>query len=156
MNQESPDSSAVQLGQLSTFLTYQVSRLHGKLNAQASRILRDSVGVTLNQWRIIAFVGGAGQITASELIHYTALDKGLVSRNVKSLIEEGLVVSTPHDTDSRSHLLRLTEAGRAIYDVALPRMRKRQADLKKDISGEDIDAFRRVVAALERAAEDRA
>jgi len=154
MNDETPREYDTELSQLSQFLTYRISRLHGKLNAQASRILSASVGLTLNQWRMVAFIGGAGKITASELIHYTAMDKGMVSRNVKSLIESGLVCSVPHNIDHRVHVLRLSRAGRDIFDTALPIMRRRQARLKKDVSDEDLATFRRVMDALEDAAEE--
>ncbi len=154
MNDETPSDYDTRLSQLSHFLTYRISRLHGKLNAQASRILRDSVGVTLNQWRMIAFIGGAEKITASELINYTAMDKGMVSRNVKSLIECGLVVSSPHDTDHRIHILTLSPSGRDVFDTALPTMRRRQAFLHKNLSDDDIATFRRVMNALEQASEE--
>ena len=87
MNDETPKDFNPQLAQLSNFLTYRISRAHQKLNTQASKILHDSVGLTLNQWRLVAFIGGAEQVTASELVKYTSMDKGLVSRNAKSLIE---------------------------------------------------------------------
>lgn len=102
MNDETPKDFNPQLAQLSDFLTYRISRVHQKLNVQASKILNDSVGVTLIQWRLIAFIGGAEEVTASELVRYTAMDKGLVSRNAKSLIESGLVVSSGHAKDSSS------------------------------------------------------
>ncbi|MGB7317572.1 MAG: MarR family winged helix-turn-helix transcriptional regulator, partial [Planktotalea sp.] len=125
MNDETPKDFNPQLAQLSNFLTYRIARVHHKLNVQASKILHDSVGVTLNQWRMIAFIGGAESVTASELVRYTAMDKGLVSRNVKSLIESGLVVSLSHEKDSRVHLLSLTPDGTAIFNKALPKMRRR-------------------------------
>ena len=99
MNDETPKDFNPQLAQLSNFLTYRIARVHQKLNVQATRILHDSVGLTLSQWRVIAFVGGAGEVIASELVKYTAMDKGLVSRNVKSLIESGLVSSSNHAND---------------------------------------------------------
>ena len=154
MNGQPSVKHDTQLSQLSRFLTYRVSRLHGKLNAQASRILRDSVGVTLNQWRMIAFIGGAGKITASELISYTAMDKGLVSRNLKSLIENGLVLSSPDDRDNRVHLLTLSPTGKNVFEAALPKMRRRQERLQENLSADDISTFRRVMDALEKAAEE--
>lgn len=153
MNKVSQPNNAEQLRQLSGFLTYRVSRLHGKLNAQATRILRNTVGITLNQWRMIAFIGSAGRLSASQLIQYSALDKGLVSRNVKALIEIGHVKSTPHESDSRVHLLTLSESGLTIFERALPLMRKRQIDLQKDISAEDVRTFIRVAAAIEQATD---
>lgn len=141
------------LRQLNQFLTYRVSRLHAKLNAQASHILNNSVGITLNQWRMIAFIGGTGELTASELIAATAMDKGLVSRNVKSLIESGLVFSSPSERDNRVQVLSLSPAGKNIFETALPRMQKRQDDLQKNLTADEIATFRSVVDKLERAAE---
>lgn len=154
MNDQTPSDYETRLSQLSQFLTYRISRLHGKLNAQASRILRDSVGVTLNQWRMIAFIGGAEEITASELISYTAMDKGMVSRNVKSLIGGGLVVASPHESDHRVQVLTLSPTGREVFDTALPTMRRRQAWLQKNLSDADIATFRKVMNALETASEE--
>lgn len=154
MNDRPSGDHDARLSLLSQFLTYRISRLHGKLNAQASRILRDSVGVTLNQWRMIAFIGGAGNITASELINYTAMDKGLVSRNLKSLIESGLVLSSPNARDSRVQVLTLSASGKEVFETALPRMRRRQDRLQKNLSADDISTFRRVMDELEKAAEE--
>jgi DNA-binding MarR family transcriptional regulator len=154
MNDETPNNFNPKLAQLSSFLTYQISRVHQKLNVQATRILHDSVGLTLSQWRVIAFIGGAGEVTASELVKYTAMDKGLVSRNAKSLIESGLVSSSSNENDSRVHVLSLTEKGQEIFDIALPRMRRRQAKLAENISAEDIATFRRVLDTLEKASEE--
>jgi len=154
MNDESHTPRNAYFDLLSNFLTYRISRLHGKLNAQASRILSDSVGVTLSQWRIIAFLGSAGSISASALVRYTAMDKGLVSRNVKTLIQQGLVETTADDCDNRITLLSLSAAGKEIFDRALPRMQRRQAKLQAHLSADDIATFRRVLATLEGAAQD--
>ena len=79
---------------------------------------------------MIAFIGGAETVTASELVKYTAMDKGLVSRNVKSLVDGGLVASCTHEVGSLIHLLNLTVAGKQVFDTALPRMRRRQQMLQ--------------------------
>ncbi len=154
MKHETPKDFNPQLAQLSHFLTYRISRLHQKLNTQASKILTEAVGVTLNQWRMIAFIGGAETVTASELVRYTAMDKGLVSRNVNSLIESGLVTSSEHRKDSRIHNLSLTPKGQNVFDTALPKMRRRQENLRSGLSDEDVANLRRMLAVLEDAAED--
>ncbi len=154
MNDETPKDFNPQLAQLSNFLTYRISRLHQKLNTQASKILSESVGVTLNQWRMIAFIGGAGNVTASKLVRYTAMDKGLVSRNVKSLIESGLVASSEHAKDNRVHVLSLSPEGQRVFDTALPMMRRRQENLRSDLSDDDVANLRRMLDILEIAADD--
>ncbi|WP_270728870.1 MarR family winged helix-turn-helix transcriptional regulator [Shimia sp. Alg240-R146] len=154
MNDKTPQDFNPQLTQLSGFLTYRISRLHQKLNAQATKILAAKVGVTLNQWRMIAFIGGAETVTASELVRYTAMDKGLVSRNVKSLILEGLVRSSGDSKDSRVHLLSLTPKGKEVFDLALPTMRRRQRQLQSKLSDDDVKHLRQMLEVLETAAED--
>ena len=153
MTKQSDGALDDRLRQLNQFLTYRIARLHAKLNAQASRILNDSFGITLNQWRMIAFIGGAGKLTASELIATTAMDKGLVSRNVKSLIAGGLVLSSPSARDNRVQVLSLTASGKHVFEMALPRMQRRQDDLQLALSADEIDIFRSVVDKLERATE---
>ena len=154
MNDQLSTNYETELKQLSQFLTYRVSRLHGKLNAQASKILRASVGISLNQWRMIAFIGGTSELTASELISYTGMDKGMVSRNVKTLFEMGYVKSKAHSTDTRLHILSLTPEGRKVFDKALPIMRRRQAHLKAKLSETEIAIFQKVMDDLEIASEE--
>ena len=154
MNDETPQDFNPQLAQLSGFLTYRISRLHQKINSQGTKILAAKVGITLNQWRMVAFIGGAKTVTASELVRYTAMDKGLVSRNVKSLIEDGLVVSREHREDSRVNLLSLTPRGKEVFDVALPTMRKRQKQLQSKLSDDDVKRLREMLDILEVAAEE--
>lgn len=154
MNKQTEIEKQTQLEQLRRFLTYRISRVHWKLNSQASKILHETVGITLAQWRIIAFIGGSESITATELVKLTAMDKGLVSRNVKALIADGIVTSLDSEKDNRVHMLSLTPKGRSLFDVALPRMQQRQAKLQQGITPEDLEAFHRVIDALELAAED--
>lgn len=154
MNDQTPKDFNPQLAQLSSFLTYRISRLHQKLNTQASKLLSETVGVTLNQWRMIAFIGGAKTVTASQLVKYSAMDKGLVSRNVKSLIEGGLVASSENSEDNRVHILSLTPEGQKVFDTALPMMRRRQENLRSKLSDDDVANLRRMIELLELAAED--
>ena len=115
---------------LHQFLTYRLSRVQAKLNAQASAMLRTHAGLTLSQWRILALVGAAGQTRLSELARTGLLDKGLLSRNLKVLVGEGLVIAKQDDVDHRVQHLRLSKRGKALFERTLPRMRKRQRHLR--------------------------
>jgi len=138
---------------LRRFVTYRISRVQAKLNAQASRILRETSGITLAQWRVIALIGAAGQTQSSKLSKDAALDKGLLSRNLKTLIEQGVVASRMDAEDHRVHILSLTSKGRAIFEKTLPVTRKRQAKLREGLTDEDLRVFHKVLDHLEIAAE---
>ena len=138
---------------LHQFLTYRLSRVQAKLNAQATRILRDASGITLSQWRIIALVGAAGQTRMSQLAQEAALDKGLLSRNLKGLIESGVVIARPDESDHRAQVLTLSPKGIEIFERTLPVSRERQRNLRSELTEQELRVFRRVLDKLEIAAE---
>lgn len=137
------------------FLTYRLSRVQTKLNAQAHALLQPHDGLTLSKWRILALVGAAGETRLSDLSRSADLDKGLLSRNLKSLIEDTLVASNGDKTDQRVQRLSLTPKGRALFDRVLPRMRERQARLRAALTVEELEALESALPKLEAAADWR-
>lgn len=140
---------------LHQFLTYRFARVQAKLNSQAGRILRDSAGITLSQWRIIAWIGNTGTTRPSELARDSALDKGLVSRNLKILIARGLIATKGDPKDHRARNLSLTASGRAVFESTLPRMQARQRRLRGTLDASELRAVYRILDKLEIAAEDK-
>ncbi|MGP6086870.1 MarR family winged helix-turn-helix transcriptional regulator [Antarctobacter jejuensis] len=147
----SSDEPQAKLGQ---FLTYRMSRLQAKLNAQASRILRDHAGITITQWRIIAVLGDGGSCTAAQLSRMTAMDKGLISRNVKTLNSEGFITISRDSSDNRALHLNLTDKGHKVFDHTFPRMSARQTALRSYLDEIDPELLLLAFDKLERAAED--
>ncbi|MEM7041487.1 MAG: MarR family transcriptional regulator [Pseudomonadota bacterium] len=140
---------------LHQFLTYRLSRVQAKLNAQANAMLRAHAGLTLSQWRILALIGAAGQTRLSELARIAALDKGLLSRNLKTLIADGLVRSKQDDIDQRVQHLSLSGSGQTLFETTLPRMRQRQTHLRSSMSARELDVLYRALDKLEIAADYR-
>lgn len=138
------------------FLPDRLARIQSKLNAQVSRILREHAGITSTQWRIIAFIGSHGSCTSAQLSRVAEMDKGLVSRTVKSLQADGLIHATRKESDNRAMYLDLTKAGRAIFDRTMPRMEARQVALNAYLADSLSEELKRAFDRLERAAEDPA
>ncbi len=116
---------------LQKMVTFRLSRLHAKINAQSTRILNKSAGISLSQWRVMVMIETHGKITPSEFARLTKFDKGMVSRTVKGMIKEGLLQSESSESDKRSHLIDLTAKGLALFEKARPHMRKRQSILRE-------------------------
>ncbi|MEM8979973.1 MAG: MarR family winged helix-turn-helix transcriptional regulator [Pseudomonadota bacterium] len=138
---------------LRAYLTFRISKVHAKLNAQATRILRDASGITLSQWRVIALIGPHGTTRSADLIKEAALDKGLLSRNIKTLVEDGIVATKTDPADKRVQILSLTEAGQTIFEKTLPVTQARQANLRADLTPDEVETFHRVLDKLEEAAD---
>jgi len=79
----------------------------------------ETFGLSLREYRILAVIAYLQPATLSRLVEETCLDAGQVSRNVTKLVEDGLV--TREGGAQRGGLVRLTEAGQALYQKALAR-----------------------------------
>ena len=117
--------------ELYQYVTYRLSRVQAKLNAQATHMLREASGITLSQWRIIALIGAAGETRLSMLARHSALDKGLLSRNLKALVTEGIVLTKQDQTDHRAQLLSLSPKGKEIFN-APSRLAKETIPVKRN------------------------
>lgn len=136
---ERPQSGTVssQHTDLSTFLTFRLSRLQANLNAQAADLLRRHGGVPLAHWRVLMFLFENMATTQKEIVDVAEFDKGQVSRIVERLIEGGYLVSESYDADKRVRKLFLTEAAHQMINRLIPVMRRRQQHLKSPFSQED-------------------
>lgn len=138
---------------LRRFLTYRLNRLQARLNAQAARYLTAHGGITLSEWRAIALIGSLEETTLTELSREAQIDKGLLSRTLKTLVERGMVDGRQDDRDNRVQRLTLTASGTKLHERILPRMRARQRFLQAALTTSEFAALHSAIDKLEIAAE---
>ena len=130
--QNKQDSEA---SELLDFITYRISQVHPKLNAQAAHILKNHAGLSLLQWRTIALLKAIGpSVPSIDIINKINMDKGLFSRTLKALIADEFVTAVTDNSDQRRQLLSLTAKGAGRYDNVIAIMRKRQNYLLHDVT----------------------
>ena len=132
------EESFRQTADLSTFLTFRLSRIQANLNAQAADLLRRNGGVPLAHWRVLLILFENMATTQKEIVERAEFDKGQVSRIVDRLSEQGYLVSESDDADKRVRKLILTDAAHQLIDQLLPKMRQRQQHLRSPFSEEDM------------------
>ena len=121
---------------------------------QASRLLTSiyeealsSHGLKASQFSILIAVGSLGEATPAQLMHGLDLEKSTVSRGADRLAAAGWLDRGPAP-EGRGVAYRLTAAGRAKVEAALPDWRKAQARAKRRIGSEGASALARVVQGL--------
>ncbi|WP_180957737.1 MarR family winged helix-turn-helix transcriptional regulator [Neptunicoccus cionae] len=120
----------------SEIITYRVAQLHTRFNAQSTRILQTVSNISLAQWRILTVVNSADDVTHTKISMISKIDKGQISRAVKSLIRDGYL-ETEHDLDDhRKSYLKLTPLARDLLDKTLPLMQKRHDVLTESLSAD--------------------
>jgi DNA-binding MarR family transcriptional regulator len=105
---------------LDRFLPYRLSVLSNRVSDAIARQYSDRFDLSIPEWRVMAVLGGAPDLSAREVAERTAMDKVQVSRAVESLVRARRVARTADAADGRIQRLALTAKGRAIYDEVVP------------------------------------
>ncbi len=141
-------SEGAATGGLAEFLPYQLSVASNAVSSLIAERYRKRFGLRIAEWRVMAVLGDSGSVTQRELTAATLMDKVAVNRAVKVLEDRGLIARVPNPGDGRSHLLALTEEGRAIHAEVMPLARATEADLVAGLEPHEEALLRRVLAAL--------
>jgi DNA-binding MarR family transcriptional regulator len=97
---------------------------------------------------ILARLMAGGERRATDLAAETFLDLSTVSRQVRSLVERGLVERRPDPDDGRGALLAVTPAGQAAFDDYRRQQDKELGVLLEDWSSSDRAELIRLLARL--------
>lgn len=138
---------------ISQFYTYRLHKLSTLLSRQMHDELKARYRLGLAEWRTVAVLGEFGPLSLRDVSRRGAIDKAQVSRLLPGLIDRGYVVRDPHPTDRRRASLRLTDAGRKLYEEIRIVGRQRQAWLVEELTGEEramlVDSLDRLLARIE-------
>lgn len=138
------------------FPTFMVLRLATLTKNTLSRRYLDPFGVSLPEWRLLALVARYGSLLFSEITTGSSMDKGQVSRTLKSIHAKGLVAldSIPSDDRPRSSSISprlqvsISPKGKALFDRILPASRAWQARLLDLLTPEERQVFHSVALRL--------
>ena len=108
----------------------------------------------------MAVMGDAGLrgelLTQSALTQATLMDKVAVNRSCKVLEDRGLIARAPNARDGRSHLLELTDEGRAIHAEVMPLAQATESELFAGFSTEEEQQLRELLQRMRERAADLA
>jgi len=122
---------------LQGFFPYRLAILSEQVSETVAQIYADRFDLGRQEWRILSAIGYRRGMPSKEAGDYAALDKMQVSRAVASLVDKGLATREIDPADRRNHLLRLTEAGRALYLKIIPLALAREAFVLDALSPEE-------------------
>ena len=135
-------------GQLAKFLPYQLSITSNAVSSLIAQRYRARFGLKITEWRVMAVLGDAGALTQRALARSTLMDKVAVNRACKVLEDRGLVHRQPNAQDGRSHLLELTEEGRAVHSEIMPMALDIEETIFKVLDEAERDQFRELMARI--------
>ncbi len=117
--------------------SYLVCALANKITVMAARDLRQLLGISVMEWRVMAILAVEPGATPGRVIEFTGVNKSVVSRAVNTLVKRGLVRrELAPDHGLRTHL-SLTPAGHDVHDEGIGSQLKAEEKLMDGVSAED-------------------
>lgn len=95
--------------------------------------------LTPNEISILILLANNPSITtSSQLVYFSQVSKGLVSRSIDGLVKKGLVQCMPDDKDHRVQRITLTKDSKIVTSKITKEARKINERILKDISEDEI------------------
>ena len=138
---------------LDAFLPYRLSIASNRVSDAIADTYRALFGLRIPEWRLVAVLAESEGLTQQALGVRTRMDKVTVSRAAIALADRGLVVRAPNPGDQRSHLLALSDAGRALYAEVAPKALEIEARVFDGFTDDERATFRDMLLRIEQAAE---
>jgi DNA-binding MarR family transcriptional regulator len=101
------------------------------------------VGMSKARWSVLMLLWRAGELSQATMQQRLRVDGAAITRQVKQLEEEGLVLRRPDPHDNRFTLVDLTEVGRQLTASMAGKREAFEALVTAGISEEDIALMRR-------------
>lgn len=95
--------------------TYKTVLLADLISRKVSAVLQDVSDLNLSQWRVMIAVADKPGRTARDVVDLTPMDKGIVSRAVRTLVEKEIIERRSSKQDGRLSHLFLTGSGLTLY-----------------------------------------
>ena len=107
--------------QLDTYWPYLITVLADRIARRTSALVKVE-GLNLSQWRVLAAIADVPGRSAADVVAITPMDKGIVSRATKSLLDRSLIRREVSTTDGRIGHLFLSDTGMQLYQRLRPQV----------------------------------
>ena len=144
-----PVSATPETLNLDRFLPYRLSFTSNLVSGAIARTYQALFGLRIPEWRLIAVIAEAGEITQQAIGARTRMDKVTVSRAAASLVERGLLERAANRADRRSHLLRLTAGGTELYARIAPKALELEARIFGGFEEEELQCLTALLARID-------
>jgi len=133
---------------LNEFLPYRLSVLSNRMSRGISDRYAVQFNLTVAEWRTLAILGETPEISASEVVERTAMDKVAISRAVKSLLACERIERHFSEHDKRRSVLALSRQGAEIYEQIVPVALSYEKMILDELSTDDRRTLDKILAQL--------
>lgn len=136
---------------LSKVVPYRLARSNSEMVKLVS-LLCEANGFKLNIWRVMSAIGTYKSISPMEIGKLTTIDKAMVSRAIRELVDRGLIDRRADARDARWAQIELTAAGTAVFEKMAAGIDALEKHMFGDLPPEKTAAFMEMLELIERRA----
>lgn len=135
---------------LSQFLPYQLAAAAERVSRDFAETYRRQFGISIPEWRVLAHLAQAGEVSVRDIEGRVAMEKSKVSRAASRLEAAGYVAKRINPGDRRLVSLSLTEEGHALMQRLIPLALDYQTQLLKRLDMQGAPLATALQAILEK------
>lgn len=107
-----------------------------------------AVGLTTSQYSLLKNLERLEAASTSELAEQVNLDRSTLVRNLKPLLEKGLIIDLAKE-NARNHQFQVSEKGQTLLKAANPIWQKAQDEIKAYLGEENVERFMEMLYKLQ-------
>jgi DNA-binding MarR family transcriptional regulator len=130
-------------------LLYRVNRFYASAGAMVVRVCEGQFGITRREWRLIAWLADAGELSPSALAERASLDRARTSRAISSLVTKGLAERHVVASDRRLATVRLSPRGQTLQAQLMPRVADINRAILEALSDAEVEQLDRLLDKLQ-------
>lgn len=104
---------------LNNNIGYLLQHTASLLAKQNEQVLQEKLEIGMSQFKILRVLQAKANMTQREIANSLAQTEASISRQIKLMLDDGLLSSTISPTNRREHLIRPTAKGAKITETAL-------------------------------------
>lgn len=132
------------------FVPFRLNRLAAEVSSALSGEYQARYGLDIPEWRVIATLGFRSDACSAQYIsHCTRTHKSTISRAVTALMARRLIERVENEEDRREFRLRLTQAGRDLYEALIPRLKRKERDILACLTADERAQFAALLGKIE-------
>ncbi|WP_042142163.1 MULTISPECIES: MarR family winged helix-turn-helix transcriptional regulator [unclassified Pseudoalteromonas] len=114
---------------LNQFFPYRFAMLQQAISENIACVYTGEFELSRHEWRVMAILGEQTGLSAKKITLLTNLEKMQISRAINSMRSNNLIKETVNAKDKRFTQLYLTDKGKEIYQILVPRVLKKEQEL---------------------------
>jgi len=139
---------------LNDLINVKLNVVNVKMSRQVGQTVHRLADLRLPEWRILALLAESGSLSQADIRTQIGMDKGQISRTVKSMFKSELISSEATEGKSRNIRLNLTDKGREVHQKVDIMMERRNNELLSTLSVDQQGSLYEGLEILEKAIDN--